>query len=110
VKAAGKKIPHADLLEDWVVRLNYELNPLWDQFWCFGMPTLYGLWRYNSLAAGFFVFGALRWILVLQATWCVNSVAHWFGDRPYTDIKPTESLLTTIVACGEGTVRPSIPA
>jgi len=102
VKAAGKKIPHADLLEDWVVRLNYELNPLWDQFLCFGMPTLYGLWRYNSLAAGFFVFGALRWILLLQATWCVNSVAHWFGDRPYTDIKPTESLLTTIVACGEG--------
>jgi stearoyl-CoA desaturase (delta-9 desaturase) len=48
------------------------------------------------------IFGALRWILMLHATWCVNSVAHTFGYHPYNDKPPAENLFTSIVACGEG--------
>ena len=103
VKDAGRRINCSDLLEDWVVYMNYVLNPAWDQFWCFGVPGLYGMWRYGSFMRGLLIFGALRWVMELHATWCVNSVAHTFGYRPYTkDIRPCESFVTALVANGEG--------
>jgi stearoyl-CoA desaturase (delta-9 desaturase) len=56
----------------------------------------------GSFMDGFLIFGALRWIMETHATWCVNSVAHTFGYRPYKNIVPSESLFTSIVANGEG--------
>lgn len=99
---AGKQIPNDDLLEDWVVNLNYTLNPFWDQFWCFVAPGIYGIYRLDSFWDGLLIFGTLRWILEVHSTWCVNSVAHTFGYRPYKNIPPTENLFTSIVAVGEG--------
>ena len=102
VKDAGKQLDCSDLLDDWTVALNHKLNPLWDQFWCFVVPGLYGVWQYDSFLKGFLIFGALRWTMEVHATWCVNSVAHTFGYRPYKDIKPCESFFTSLVANGEG--------
>jgi stearoyl-CoA desaturase (delta-9 desaturase) len=99
---AGKKIMCDDLLNDPVVLLNYKLNRLWGLFWCFGVTGLYGIWKYNSFWEGMILFGALRWILEVHATWCVNSVSHSFGYRPYKDIPACESRFTSIVANGEG--------
>ena len=102
VRIAGKDIPCDDLLKDPFVWINHKLNPWWDQFWCFVVPGLYGLWQYNSFYKGFVIFGALRWILEAHATWTVNSVAHTFGYRPYKDIPPSESFITSLLANGEG--------
>ena len=102
VKNAGNNINCQDLMDDWIVKLNYQLNPLWNQFWCFIFPGLYGLWRYNSFYRGMLLFGILRWVIMLNCTWCVNSVAHTFGYRPYKNIRPTESLITSFLAVGEG--------
>ena len=99
---AGKKLNCEDLLNEWVIKLNYQLNPLWNQFWCFIIPGLYGLWRFNSFWDGLLIFGALRWVLELHATWCVNSVAHTFGYKPYKNIPPSESLVTSLLSNGEG--------
>jgi stearoyl-CoA desaturase (delta-9 desaturase) len=102
VKEAGKQLDCSDLLNDWTVYLNYKLNPLWDQFWCFIVPGIYGHYYMNSFMDGFLIFGALRWIMESHATWCVNSVAHTFGYRPYKDIPPSESFVTSLLAGGEG--------
>lgn len=102
VKDAGKQLDCSDLLNDWTVALNHKLNPLWDQFWCFVVPGLFGMWQYNSFMKGLLIFGALRWVMETHATWCVNSVAHTFGYRPYKNIPPCESLMTSLLACGEG--------
>jgi stearoyl-CoA desaturase (delta-9 desaturase) len=102
VKTSGKKIDCSDLLDDPFVRLQYKLNPVWDQVWCFVVPGIYGIWRLGSFWDGLLIFGVLRWILLLHATWCVNSVAHTFGYHPYNDKPPAENLFTSIVACGEG--------
>ena len=102
VKNAGKNIVCTDLLDDWVVKINYDFHPYWNQFWCFIFPGIYGVWRFNSFIQGFLIFGVLRWVLVLHSTWCVNSVAHTYGNRPYSNIKSSESLFTALVANGEG--------
>jgi len=39
-----------------------------------GHPSFF----YNLLLGGF-----ARYIIMLNATWCVNSICHMFGSRPY---------------------------
>lgn len=103
VKDAGMQLHCRDLLDDPLVYWNAKLNPLLDQVMCFVVPGIYGAWRYKSFTDGVLILGFLRWVLESHATWCVNSVAHSFGERPYKpDILPCESLVTSLVATGEG--------
>lgn len=49
------------------------------------------------------IIGVLRWIWNLHCTWTVNSLAHFYGYKPYNkNIPPVESLFTTLLAVGEG--------
>lgn len=102
VISAGKTLSSQDLLDDWVVWINYKLNPICNHFWCYIIPGLYGLWRLKSFWDGLLIFGSLRWIIELHSTWCVNSVSHTYGYRPYKDIEASENLFTSLVANGEG--------
>nr|CEL65744.1 TPA: fatty acyl-CoA desaturase, putative [Neospora caninum Liverpool] len=103
VSIAGRDIDCSDLLEDPCVLLQKKLDPWWNQFFCFVLPGLYGYYVYNSFWLGFFAHGALRWCMTLHATWTVNSVAHFWGDRPYApQTRPSESIFTAFVAVGEG--------
>jgi stearoyl-CoA desaturase (Delta-9 desaturase) len=44
-----------------------------------------------------------RYVSLLNATWCVNSVAHMYGTKPYDkNISPTDSHFVGVVALGEG--------
>jgi len=103
VKIAGKEIDCADLLKDPCVWIQHVCDPWWNLAWSFGMPTAFWWYMYDEALLGFLVLGAARWLLCLHATWCVNSVAHTMGPRPYeASMYPTESWFTTIVAVGEG--------
>ena len=81
---AGKKVPMDDIMNDPVCKIQNMFSPLWNQFWCFLMPSFYGMWRFSEHGPmlgfwyGYLIFGVLRWILCLHGTWCVNSVAHTF--------------------------------
>lgn len=102
VKKAGKKISIKDLENDEVVMFQYRLYPWWNYFWCFIVPMIYGKWRLGSYWDGFLIFGILRWLITMHSTWCVNSVAHFFGYHPYNDKPPSESWITSLLAIGEG--------
>lgn len=106
VKDAGKQFNYDDLMNDWVVKLNESLYPHLNQICCYIIPGIYGLWRFeyamNGFVKGFLIFGVLRWIYEAHGTWCVNSVAHTFGYRPYKNIPPVESLITAVITNGEG--------
>jgi len=66
-------------------------------------PTLvcglgWGDWRGGLIYAGI-----LRVCFVQQATFCVNSLAHWLGDQPFDDRNsPRDHLVTALVTLGEG--------
>ena len=103
VVAAGNGVTVHDLLQDPVVWFNWKLDPLWSLFWCFVAPGLYGHYRYATFMDGVLILGALRYVILLHSTWCVNSVAHIWGERPFKEhIKPAESWFTSLVAVGEG--------
>merc|ERR1711991_434789 len=68
-------------------------------YWLSGaLASLFG----DSYWRGVWMVGALRYVAVLHGTWCVNSIAHWYGSRPYADINPAENWFVTAITGGEG--------
>ncbi|KAM3557771.1 hypothetical protein MY1884_004335 [Beauveria asiatica] len=68
-----------------------------------GLPTVvcglgWGDWRGGLVYAG-----VLRASFIQQATFCVNSLAHWLGEQPFDDRNsPRDHVLTALVTLGEG--------
>ena len=52
---------------------------------------------------GFVYAGILRMFFLQQATFCVNSLAHYLGEQPFDDCKsPRDHMVTALVTFGEG--------
>lgn len=103
VVVAGKQLDHQDLAEDPVVVFQRKCDPWIELFMCFVFPGLVcTLWG-DNFWNGYWVAGALRYCWVLHVTWCVNSLAHFFGEHPYDrDMWPAENPLVAFLAIGEG--------
>ncbi|CAM4591126.1 acyl-CoA desaturase isoform X1 [Caretta caretta] len=100
----GRKLDLSDLKADKVVMFQRRFYKLSVVVMCFLFPTLvpWCFWG-ESLRNSFFLPAILRYVLVLNATWLVNSAAHMFGNRPYDrNINPRENRLVTFGALGEG--------
>jgi stearoyl-CoA desaturase (delta-9 desaturase) len=66
-------------------------------------PTLVCGLGWGDWSGGFIYAGILRIFLVQQATFCVNSLAHWLGDQPFDDRNsPRAHVITALVTLGEG--------
>ena len=104
VIAAGARLSYVDLAEDSVVMFQRSVDPWFALTMCFLMPAYVASvgWEENFWRA-MWVAGALRYVAVLHFTWCVNSLAHMIGDRPYDKkIHATENAFVSAVAIGEG--------
>ncbi|XP_063290980.1 stearoyl-CoA desaturase [Pelobates fuscus] len=100
----GKRLDLSDLRADGVVmfqRRHYKKSIL---VMCFIVPTVIPWYFWGeSFSVAFYVPCLLRYALVLNASWLVNSAAHMFGNRPYDkSINPRENTLVAIGAIGEG--------
>ena len=103
LRDAAKKIDMSDIEQDSIVMFQKRNYTVLSNLFCFVLPTLYGYSMWNSWWIGYFYFGVLRWIFLLHATWCVNSVAHMWGTTPYTPtLSSRQNTLTSVVAVGEG--------
>ncbi|XP_014721224.1 stearoyl-CoA desaturase [Equus asinus] len=71
---------------------------------CFILPTLVPWYFWGeTFPHSLFVATLLRYALVLNVTWLVNSAAHLYGYRPYDKtINPRENILVSLGAVGEG--------
>ncbi|EGO59931.1 acyl-CoA desaturase 1 [Neurospora tetrasperma FGSC 2508] len=67
------------------------------------VPTLVCGLGWGDYAGGFIYGGILRIFFIQQATFCVNSLAHWLGDQPFDDRNsPRDHVITALVTLGEG--------
>jgi stearoyl-CoA desaturase (delta-9 desaturase) len=72
-------------------------------FMTWGFPTLVAGLGWGDWYGGFIYGGIIRTCLVQQATFCVNSMAHYFGDQTYDDIRSArDHFITSVLALGEG--------
>uniref|UniRef100_A0A8C0GKK0 stearoyl-CoA 9-desaturase n=1 Tax=Chelonoidis abingdonii TaxID=106734 RepID=A0A8C0GKK0_CHEAB len=100
----GRKLDMADLKADKVVMFQRRFYKLSVVAMCFLFPTLvpWCFWG-ESLRNSIFLPTILRYVLMLNATWLVNSAAHMFGNQPYDlNINPRENRLVPFGALGEG--------
>ncbi|KAI4644743.1 stearoyl-CoA 9-desaturase [Alternaria triticimaculans] len=78
----------------------------------YGKLLLFTAWIFPAVVAGLgwgdywggFVYaGIIRACFVQQATFCVNSLAHWIGEQPFDDRRsPRDHVFTALVTMGEG--------
>lgn len=93
----------SDLNDDAVVRWQHK-NYLLVVF-AFGLlfPALVCGLGWKDWKGGLVFGGILRIFFVQQATFCVNSLAHWLGDQPFDDRNsPRDHLFTAFMTLGEG--------
>src|SRR6201996_1244262 len=66
-------------------------------------PAVIAALGWNDFWGGLVYAGILRIFFVQQATFCVNSLAHWLGDQPFDDRNsPRDHVITALVTLGEG--------
>ncbi|XP_016144408.1 acyl-CoA desaturase [Sinocyclocheilus grahami] len=100
----GRKLELSDLKADKVVMFQRRFYKSSVLLMCFSVPTLvpWLVWG-ESLWVAYFVPALLRYAVVLNATWLVNSAAHMWGNRPYDgSINPRENRFVAFSAIGEG--------
>lgn len=66
-------------------------------------PTLVAGIGWGDWWGGYIYAGVLRIFFVQQATFCVNSLARWFGEQPFDDHNsPRNHVFTALVTFGKG--------
>ncbi|MEM1082119.1 MAG: fatty acid desaturase [Pseudomonadota bacterium] len=91
-----------DLEKDWVVMLQH--RHYWTLVWAanLGIPILLGL-VFNDLVGMLLLAGVLRLVMSHHFTFFINSLAHTWGKRPYSDDNTAvDNGLIALVTWGEG--------
>ena len=94
-----------DLRRDPVVRWVSRTFVLWVIAGLLIPAALGGLltWSWWGVLMGFLWGGLVRVLLVHHVTWCINSVCHLWGSRPFrTDDESRDNPVLGILAMGEG--------
>ncbi|ODV97449.1 hypothetical protein PACTADRAFT_49160, partial [Pachysolen tannophilus NRRL Y-2460] len=93
----------SDLTDDWIVRVQHRHYLLIMIFMSLIFPTLIAGLCWGDYLGGFIYAGIIKIFVIQQATFCVNSLAHWIGAQPFDDRRtPRDHFLTALVTFGEG--------
>ena len=95
----------ADLKKDPLVVWQNRYIHLIGALIAFGLPAAIGyLWGgWISALGAFLIAGVARVVILQHCTFCINSLCHYLGDRPYSSkCSARDSWLMAIVTLGEG--------
>ncbi|XP_045213868.2 stearoyl-CoA desaturase 5-like isoform X1 [Mercenaria mercenaria] len=104
VNRKGKLLGVSDLMKDPVLRFQRRFYLPSVIVLCFLIPTIVPVFCWSeSVINAYFICATLRYIVTLNFTWLVNSLAHMWGMRPYdVNINPAENVFVAMVSAGEG--------
>lgn len=93
----------SDLNDDWIVRFQHRHYIIIMLLSAFVVPTLICGKLFGDYLGGFVYAGIIRVFMIQQATFCINSMAHYIGTQPFDDKRtPRDNWLTALVTFGEG--------
>ncbi|XP_058802403.1 acyl-CoA Delta(11) desaturase-like [Phymastichus coffea] len=99
----GRQLDVSDIYNEPVAAFFERHFMLYKVLVCFVIPILVPVFCWNEDWVITILFQLSRYMYVLNATWCVNSFAHFFGNKPYDrHISPVESNFVAYVSLGEG--------
>jgi len=68
-----------------------------------GLPTLICGLGWGDWQGGFFIASMARVVFVMQGTFCINSLAHYWGSATFSDQRsPRDSYIVSLITFGEG--------
>nr|KAF6425660.1 stearoyl-CoA desaturase [Molossus molossus] len=104
VKEKGSLLDLSDLKAEKLVMFQRRYYKPAVLMMCFILPTIVPWYFWGeTFRHSLYVATFLRYAVVLNATWLVNSAAHLYGYRPYDkNINPRENILVSMGAVGEG--------
>jgi stearoyl-CoA desaturase (delta-9 desaturase) len=94
-----------DLQKDRLAWLQHEYYVPIAIFMSFALPAIIGYvyGGVNAALGAFLLSGFARVVLVHHSTFCINSLCHWIGDRPYSShCSARDSFLMAVFTFGEG--------
>eukprot|EP01083_Nonionella_stella_P289221 984276_1 len=92
-----------DLKRDPIVRIQHTFYLPFVIFFSLILPSLIAHYGWNDGWGGFVFAGWFRIMCIQQSTFCVNSVAHYFGTKSFDDtLTPRDSIITAVLTLGEG--------
>ncbi|KYN30213.1 Stearoyl-CoA desaturase 5 [Trachymyrmex cornetzi] len=100
----GCEIDMSDVLADPIAVFSIKYSPILKFIFAFLLPVMLPVYAWNETWSRAFVSQIfIRYILVLNFTWSVNSVAHIWGSKPYDEhLNATENLFVNCATVGEG--------
>ncbi|KAI9138515.1 hypothetical protein BKA69DRAFT_1091005 [Paraphysoderma sedebokerense] len=97
------KIDMSDLLADPVVVWQRKYYVPLGIFMTFIFPTVLAGFGWNDWVGGFVYLACARLVAVQHTIFCVNSLAHYFGDATYDDTRtPRDNIIMALLTLGEG--------
>ncbi|KAK9884972.1 hypothetical protein WA026_009204 [Henosepilachna vigintioctopunctata] len=103
VVTKGKIVDCSDLLNDPVVLFQQRYFLPLKLLFCFVIPVIIPVYFWGWEVGGCIDAAIGKWVLLLNCTWSVNSVAHLWGTKPYNkEISPVESRTVSFLSMGEG--------
>nr|BAR72986.1 delta11-desaturase [Ostrinia furnacalis] len=98
----GKLCDVADLYSNPVLRFQKKYAVPFIGTLCFVLPTLIPMYFWGETLNNAWHFNMFRYVVNLNATFCVNSVVHKWGYKPYDkNICPTQNVLLNLAVLGE---------
>ncbi|VVC34345.1 Hypothetical protein CINCED_3A015319 [Cinara cedri] len=100
----SSNIDVSDIINDPLVQFHAKYFFLAKILICFVLPIIIPVYAWNeSWKISLLVPGILRYVCNLNFTFSVNSIAHFWGHKPYNkSIQPVQNLIVSILAMGEG--------
>ncbi|KAL4893081.1 fatty acid desaturase [Aspergillus ambiguus] len=99
----NNRVDISDLQNDPIVAWQHKHYFLAALFMGWAFPTIVAGLGWKDWYGGFLYAGILRSFFVNQATFCVNSLAHYLGEQPYDDRRSSrDHFITAIITMGEG--------
>ncbi|XP_050306986.1 acyl-CoA Delta-9 desaturase-like [Anthonomus grandis grandis] len=99
----GKTIDQSDLNDDPVLKWQEKYYMVFMPLGTFILPTVIPMYYWNETFVNAYCVNILRYLICLHMHGLINSVAHYYGDRPYDRlIRPTDGLTVCALTLGEG--------
>ncbi|KAJ3290063.1 hypothetical protein HDU79_003566 [Rhizoclosmatium sp. JEL0117] len=97
------KVDVSDLTKDPWIRFQHKHYIQLAVFMAFVVPTLIAGIGWGDWLGGFFFAGVARLVFVHHSTFCINSLAHYYGENTYDDRRtPKDNVITALITLGEG--------
>lgn len=84
LQSSRRFVSVADLRADPLLALQDRLDPWWNLFWCFVVPSVIPMWLFGeTFFNAYLIAGVVKYLGTLHITWSVNSIVHKWGRKPY---------------------------